>query len=182
MMTLLAPAAGTYVAVNAHAEDWHIRQRIEGFRSYFAEASGKGRTRSPGKPGIAVRDCFDIEEPAALEAFMKGLIEREDGMGGILVANSSGHLVGEWLARSGRKKGCAVVTWDLVPANERGLRDGSVDCVVSQRPYAQARVALATLVRHVTGVGADPGRIDIPIELWFRENLPAAGAEERGEL
>lgn len=182
MMTLLSPGADTYVAINAHAEDWHIRQRIEGFRSFFAGPAGKGRAKAPAKPLITVQDCFDIEVPKALDAFMAGLFEKELGVSGILVANSSGHAVGEWLVRNGRKEGCSVVTWDLVPANECGLRDGALDCVVSQKPFEQGKVALATLVRHVTGVGADPGRVDIPIELWLRENLPAAGAEARGEL
>ena len=171
MMSLLAPEAKNYIALNAHAEDRHIRQRIKGFTDFFAET----RKRSDVGPGISVEDCFDIEDPVALDAFLTRLFGSTRNVDGILVANASGHSVGEWLVSSGHKAGCALVTWDLVPANEKGLREGAVDCVVSQRPFDQGKRALATLVRHVTGVGADPGNIEIPIEIWLRENLPVSG-------
>jgi LacI family transcriptional regulator len=93
----------------------------------------------------------------------------------VLVANSSGHLAGDWFAARGLKPQLAVVSWDAVPDNVRALRDGTIDCLVSQRPAEQAREALELLFRTVVrGEGAPTSHFsaEIPLELFFKENIP----------
>lgn len=172
LMSLLAPSGGPLVALSAHAGDRHIRQRIEGFRAYFRDAA---EARS-----VEVVECLGLEEPGARDAFLGSLFRETPGISGVLVANSSGHLVGDWLVARGAKPGCALVSWDAVPANLRALREGAVDCLLSQRPAEQAREGLERLFRAVlrgaqapAGGGLGEGSPEIPIEIYFKENVPA---------
>lgn len=170
MMSLLSPDAEVLVAITAHAEDRHLKQRIEGFKAFYASHASK----AAGKvPEILVRGCPNLERREDRELFLSALLDEQPGLGGILVANASGHFVGEWLVSKGLKKGKALVSWDLVPANEEALDSGAMDCVISQRPFEQGRLGLESLFRAVSTGESQSPRIDLPIELWFKENLPA---------
>ena len=173
MMSLLATEAGLLIAITAHAEDRHLNQRIEGFKAFYA-------SRSVGKvPQIIVRACPNLEGREDRERFLSTLLDEEPGLGGILVANASGHFVGDWLVEAGFKEGKPLVTWDLVPANEAALASGALDCVISQRPFEQGRLGLEYLFRAASIGERQPRRIDLPIELWFKENLPNHNEAER---
>ena len=64
------------------------------------------------------------------------------------------------------------MSWDLVPANARALRDGKIDCVVSQRPAEQAREGMERLFRAVVRGERDDSPASIPLEIYFKENIP----------
>lgn len=169
LMSLLTPGATRILAINAHAEDRHIRNRIEGFRNFFSELAASGVQ----VPLIEVVDAEGIDDNAKRDSVFERLFSSGPTVGGILVPNASGHLVAEWLEGRSLKKGCALLAWDLVPANEACLRSGSIDCIISQKPFEQGRLGLSLILRKVVGGTPTPGRFDLPIEIWFKENLPA---------
>lgn len=167
VMSLLSPGAGRLVALSAHAEDRHIARRIDGFRSFFSDHYSERR--------IDAVDCPGLDGSSAKEGALERIFGDAADIAGILVANSSGHLVGDWLAARGLKTKLSLVSWDAVPDNVRALADGSIDCLVSQRPAEQAREALELLFHAVVlGEGALASRrpAEIPLELFFRENIP----------
>jgi LacI family transcriptional regulator len=169
LMSLLAPATASLpardssplVAVSAHAGDRHIRRRIEGFEAFFE-----------GSRRIEVAECAELETERDCDTFLGGLFGGRRDIAGVLVANSSGHLVGEWLESRASKRGCPVLSWDLVPANARSLREGRLDCVVSQRPAEQGREVVERLFKAVVRGEPDSGPASIPLEVYFKENLP----------
>jgi len=170
MLDLLAPGEGPVAVIDPYPEERHIALRVEGFRSYFRERPGSRRR-------AVERACPRFESPERSSACLESLLAEEPGLAGILVANAAGHVAGRWLRREGRKEGCALVSWDLVPANASALRSGELDCVISQRPFMQARDAMERLYRAVVH-GAEDGEsagapIDAPIVLYLRENLPS---------
>ena len=124
-------------------------------------------------PRIEVVDAEGIDDDAKRDSVFERLFSSGPTVGGILVPNASGHLVAEWLEGRSLKKGCALLAWDLVPANEACLRSGSIDCIISQKPFEQGRLGLSLILRKVVGGTPTPGRFDLPIEIWFKENLPA---------
>jgi len=176
IMSLLAPRGRPLVALSAYAGDRHIKQRIEGFNAYFRDSgmAAGGKNKASGAVPVQVEavECLGFEETEERDHFLEGLFRQRPDIGGVLVANSSGHLVGDWLAERGIKGDCAVVSWDLVPDNVRSLREGKIDCVVSQRPSEQARMSLERLFR--VAVGREPGSAPapIPLEVYFKENIP----------
>lgn len=167
VMSMLSPGSGRLVALSAHAEDRHIAKRIDGFRSFFKD---HGMSRR-----IDAVDCPGLDGTSAKEGTLERIFGEAEDIAGILVANSSGHLVGDWLAAKGLKRELSLVSWDAVPDNVRALGDGSIDCLVSQRPAEQAREALELLFHAVVlGEGALESRrpAEIPLELFFKENIP----------
>jgi LacI family transcriptional regulator len=172
MMSLLAKGPGPLVAVSAHAGDRHIRLRIEGFETFFRDAASGGRSRK-----VMVTECPELESGKDCERALGKIFRASPDVSGVLVANSSGHIAGEWLASRGSKGSCAVVSWDLVPANARALREDKIDCVVSQRPAEQAREGLERLFKAVVRGEADASPAVIPLEVYFKENLPDKESE-----
>jgi LacI family transcriptional regulator len=167
LMSLLAEKGRRLVALSAHAGDAHIRQRIEGFRAFFRDSGFAAQAE------VEAVECLDLEDAGARDAFLGALFRDRGDIAGILVANSSGHLVGDWLSRRGAKDGCAVLSWDMVSANVRALSEGGIDCVVSQRPAEQAREGLERLFRSVVRGEAAPASAPMPLEVYFKENIPA---------
>jgi LacI family transcriptional regulator len=167
MMSLLAGERGPLAAVSAHAGDRHIGLRIEGFEAF-------SRPRA-----TEVVECVELESAEDCDNSLLRLFSGRPDIAGIFVANSSGHLVGDWLSARGAKGGCAVVSWDLVPANARALREGKLDCVVSQRPAEQAREGLERLFRAAVRGERDCSPAFIPLEVYFKENIPVDGGPIR---
>ncbi len=162
MLSLLAPGDAPFVIVNAYGEDAHIRRRIGGALAYLGRIGRIAR----------VHECPDITDERSLDRFMTRLFGNGTGPAGILVANASGHHVARWLEAEGKKRGRALVSWDLVPDNLRALADGSMDCVISQRPGEQASRGLELLYRCAV-LGEPVERlVDVPIDIYFRENIP----------
>lgn len=167
MMSLLAKGPGPLVALSAHAGDRHIRQRIEGFDTFFRNAPAGLHTRA-----VIVTECPELESARDCDRALGKIFRANPDVAGVLVANSSGHIVGDWLAMRNGKDSCAVVSWDLVPANARALHEGKIDCVVSQRPAEQAREGLERLFKAVVRGEADASPASIPLEVYFKENIP----------
>gem|GEM_PF-6712521 len=122
-----------------------------------------------------MRECYDLEDPSIRGAFFERLFEEHPHASGILVTNASGHHAGKWLAERCLKEKHAVVCWDLVPSNVEALIAGEVDCILSQKPADQARYAMDRLFKAIVRndrSGAE--ELVMPLEIYFRENLPAA--------
>jgi LacI family transcriptional regulator len=172
MMSLLAKGSGPLVAVSAHAGDRHIRLRIEGFETFFRDAAPETATRR-----VMVTECPELESAKDCDRALGKIFRSNPDIAGVLVANASGHIVGEWLATRGSKESCAVVSWDLVPANAQALREGKIDCIVSQRPAEQGREGLERLFKAVVRGEEDASPASIPLEVYFKENIPDKESE-----
>jgi LacI family transcriptional regulator len=170
MMSLLVGGRRPLLALNAHSEDRHIRRRVEGFISFFREALGE-----LDDSAIIVGECREIEEP---RAFLEAAFASPPAPAGILMTNASGHRIGEWLARTARKSACALVSWDLVPENERALREGNIDCIVSQRPAWQGEEGLERLFKAAARGEPEFSLSSVPIDIYLKENIPSSRGGE----
>jgi LacI family transcriptional regulator len=63
--------------------------------------------------------------------------------------------------------------YDLIPKNRELLRDGAIDAIISQRPEEQGRQALLCLSRHIVMGQRIHPRIEIPLDVYIRENIPS---------
>jgi LacI family transcriptional regulator len=162
LVALLCGGTGEVCAINAHARDLHISQRIEGFRGYFA-ANGTGP--------VHVEECFELEVPEACEAFLDEVLSRHPRTRGIFVSNASGYTVASYLEDRGLRPAVTLVCYDLVPGNIEGLRRGGIDCVLSQRPEQQTYRGIMALHRAVVLGEACEKRILMPLDVHFKENL-----------
>ncbi len=183
VLDMASPRSGPLVAVVTHREDRHIRLRTAGFSAYCRGEPSPGAPRAvttvePRREAL-IEECLDLEDNESRDGFFERLMRERPDVAGILVTNASGHRAGRWLAERRLKRRRAVVCWDLVPGNVEALASGDIDCVLSQRPAEQARYAIDRLYRAVArNDRSGPTELLMPLDIYFRENLPAARPSE----
>ncbi|HOV38004.1 MAG TPA: hypothetical protein PLG79_04715 [Spirochaetales bacterium] len=64
-----------------------------------------------------------------------------------------------------------IIGYDLVPDNERLLREGLIDVLISQRPEYQGYQAVYQLYRYVVLQQDIHPKIPVPIHIYMKENL-----------
>jgi len=159
---LFSGGGALFAVVDAHGEDFHIRTRREGFLAYAAKH---------GFPTL-VAENVDLEDAAAAEGLIASLRRDHPELAGIFVTSASSHRIAD-SARPLRERGrFAVIGYDLVPENERLLRSGAIDAIISQRPETQGRRGLLDLYRSIVLGRAVERRVEVPIDLYLKENLP----------
>ncbi len=156
-----------FVVLNAHAEDHHIRLRRDGFLAWAAEH---------GFPAEAVEDV-DLEDDRQLSTLFSRLFYTYYDLAGVFITNASTHhivtvardVAGKIVPQRGR---LIAIGYDLVPENERLLREGWIDVIISQRPEVQARTGLLDLYRSIVlGLQVEK-RVEVPLDLYLKENVP----------
>jgi LacI family transcriptional regulator len=158
-----AASFGPFAVLAAHAEDFHIRTRRDGFLAYAAENGFRA----------IVKDDVDLEHAAAAWNTLQDLLEETPELAGVFVTSASSHRIAEAARTLREQRRFVIVGYDLVSENERLLRSGSIDAIISQRPETQARRGLLDLYRSiVVGIPVEK-RVEVPIDLYIKENLPS---------
>jgi len=151
-----------FAVVDAHGEDHHIRMRRDGFRAY-AEEHGFA---------TVVAENVDLEDDAASAGLIAALQRDHQDLAGVFVTSASSHRIAASARALRDQRRFAVVGYDLVPENERLLRAGAIDAIISQRPETQGRRGLLDLYRSIVLGRAVDRRVDVPLDLYFKENVP----------
>jgi LacI family transcriptional regulator len=164
LMHLLAGKITKPVAVlDSHGEDYHIIRRRDGFLRYAGEHGFSTVIREySGYKGVEL----SADEVAV---FLKE--HRE--LTGIFITNCMAHRVAEAAKRQKRRRPFILVGYDLIPKNQELLRDGGIDAIISQQPEEQGRQALLNLYRHIVLEQRIPSKVEIPLDVYFKENIPA---------
>lgn len=167
LLDSLADRKESYCVISTHGEDFHINKRIEGFFSYF--------NSSHNQKDIHVFEGFDIEHREKREQFLGEILKGNPRIDGIFVTNASAHGVASYINGT-NKPHIAMVGCDLVPENEKQLRAGTLDVVLSQRPEFQGYEGIYQLYSHVVLQQEVEKEILVPIDIFLRENLPREDA------
>jgi LacI family transcriptional regulator len=159
-----AASFGPFAVLAAHAEDFHIGTRRDGFLAYAAENGFRA----------IVKDDVDLEHAAAAWNTLRDLLDETPELAGVFVTSASSHRIAEAARTLREQRRFVIVGYDLVSENERLLRSGSIDAIISQRPETQARRGLLDLYRSiVVGIPVEK-RVEVPIDLYIKENLPSS--------
>lgn len=114
--------------------------RREGFMDYIKEYL----------PGCEVRDVWinphDSSEIARV--LDKEFASLPEGQRNLIMFNSRVHLVASYLKERGFTD-CNVVGYDMLPANIRALKEGTVKFIIAQHSDRQAASAVKTLAEHL---------------------------------
>ncbi|MFA6504899.1 MAG: LacI family DNA-binding transcriptional regulator [Treponemataceae bacterium] len=163
LVQLFSRGEGSFAVIESHSEDYHIKTRRDGFRAY-ANQHGFRTT---------VAENSDLTNDMAACLLIETLQREEPDLAGIFVTNSSSHRVASAVRSLRRRKGFVVVGYDLVPENERLLRRGEMDAIISQRPETQGYRALSDLYRSIVLGRPIARHVEVPIDLFLKENLPS---------
>jgi LacI family transcriptional regulator len=150
------------VVLDAHGEDYHIIQRRKGFLRYAEEHGFPALFREYS--GYAGAELSEQE----ITCF---LLETSD-LAGIFVTNCLAHRVAEVAKRLFAERHFFIIGYDLIPNNRRLLEQGWIDAIIAQRPEEQGRLALQSLYQHIVLEQKVASRIEIPMDIYIRENIP----------
>jgi LacI family transcriptional regulator len=166
LMHLLAGKITMPVGIlDAHGEDYHITRRRDGFLRYAGEHGFSTVVREySGYKGVEL----SADEVAVF-------LKENRGLTGIFITNCMAHRVAEAARRQNRKEPFILVGYDLIPKNRELLREGGIDAIISQRPEEQGRQALLNLYRHIVLGQPVPPKVAIPLDVYFKENIPLNG-------
>jgi LacI family transcriptional regulator len=164
LMHLLGKEFSEPVAVlDAHGEDYHITRRRDGFLSYAGEHSIPTITREySGYTGS------ELSEKEIL-VFLK----EQPHISGIFITNCLAHRVASAVKKLKIHKRFIIIGYDLIPNNRRLLKEGSIDAIISQRPGFQGREAVLNLYRRLVLEQEVPSAVEIPLDVYIKENVPA---------
>jgi LacI family transcriptional regulator len=163
LMHLLAGRITKPVAVlDAHGEDYHITRRRDGFLRYAGEQGFS----------TVVREYSDYKGLEISVDEIAAFLEENPDLAGVFITNCMAHRVAEAAKRQRRRCPFFLVGYDLIPKNRELLRNDGIDAIISQRPEEQGREALLNLYRHIVLERRILPKIEIPLDVYFRENIP----------
>jgi LacI family transcriptional regulator len=164
LMHLFAGRIEKPVAVlDAHGEDFHITQRREGFLQYAREHEFPTLVQEySGYKGTEI----SVEE---IDRFLRENPE----LTGVFITNCMAHRVAEAARKRREPREFLLIGYDLIPNNCRSLEEGWIDAIISQRPEYQGREALLSLYRRIVLDQRIPQRVEIPLDVYFKENIPS---------
>lgn len=156
---LLTGLPGTYVCMQIHPEAYNSRQRALGFRAYLEKEAGN--------------TVMDVIPPSveAMPDLLRQKLSHNPDIKGLFVTSSITGEVAAFLKSQGLKQSLVLVGYDLVPENRKALADGSIDCIISQRPAYQGYTGVYQLYKHVVLQQEADANVHVPIDIFFKENL-----------
>ena len=152
-----------------YTEAYNLNKRAEGFCSWFEET----------KEGEAVKMISTDSHDAAVKKEMDFLFEKYKNVRGICTANAVAHLVASYVdeveakAKKEKRTFCkpAVTGFDLVPENCAALKNDKIDCLISQNPVEQGKIAIREIYKKLVLEEETDAVIEMPLEVYFKENL-----------
>ena len=153
--------SGKFACIRMYPTGYNLRERVRGFTDYIQKDAGS----------IVLDEiCTDFTD-LGLYNYMKDLFSRHNDIKGIFVPHAEVSLATYFLVDQGLKSRVTVIGYDLVDNNKEKLLDGSIDCIIGQRPEQQGSDAVYKLYQYCMLHQQVPSRIDMPIDIYFKENI-----------
>ena len=162
MHLFLGTATGTVAVLDTHGEDYHITRRRDGFLQYAREQG----------LSTVVQDYSDYKGAEISVDEISVFLGKNPGLAGVFITNCMAHRLAEAIRRQGKKQPPLIVGYDLTPRNRELLREGEIYAIIAQRPEEQGREALLYLYRSIVMGQGIPSRIEIPLDMYIKENIP----------
>ncbi|MGE4584946.1 MAG: LacI family DNA-binding transcriptional regulator [Sphaerochaeta sp.] len=159
MMQLLAPQGGSLLAVQTHRKAYNSRERARGFLSYFAD-----------KPQFSAFETELSMTDGGLDMLTRFFREHADGIG-IFVVNDAVHRIAKTVNLLEKTSQITLIGYDLIDQNRKAMLQGSIQCLISQRPEYQGYTAVYQLYRKGLLNQTPEQTICVPIDIILPENL-----------
>jgi LacI family transcriptional regulator, galactose operon repressor len=139
----------------------HILNRQKGFEEYF-------HTRFAGHANVYVYDIEDAGEAQVNDSLSHIFVSHET-VNGVFVTNSKVFKVARFL-RYKNIRSLRLIGYDLIKENIEFLEDGTVDFLISQKPFDQGYMGIRALFNLIILRKPINREYYLPIEILTREN------------
>jgi LacI family transcriptional regulator len=163
LMCTLLPEGGKIIVIRNLPHDYHIDQRIYGFKDLLQERDRQYHT---------VIIPLQHQDKAHLfnDAAQKIQADHHD-LDGLFVPHANTYPFARHLVKQGGGKKIAVIGFDLIRENVELLKEGMIDFVISQRPRVQGYQSIYSLYRHFILKEKVAKKIVMPLEIFNKENI-----------
>jgi LacI family transcriptional regulator len=148
--------------LNGFGEYYHIARRRDGFLQYAAEY---------GIPAVS-REYSNFLESERFEREIISFLEENPELSGIFITSYLTCFAADAIKKTRRDKDLILIGYDLIPKNRNLLSENRINAIISQRPEDQGRQALRNLYRHLVLEQKIPQKIEMPLDVYFKENIP----------
>jgi LacI family transcriptional regulator len=152
--TIVKPVA----VLDVHSEDYHIIRRRDGFLKYVKEHHFP----------VVVKEYSGKGELSEREIAL--FLSENPNLTGIFITNCMAHVVAKTVKKTGRGRDFFIIGYDLIPKNRRLLKEGAIDVIISQRAEEQGNQAVLNLYRHIVLEQKVEPKIEIPLDIYIKEN------------
>lgn len=136
--------------------------RKKGFTDYLSK---KGKTNSIFKIPLSVTD------PQKNDYLLDNFFQKNKNIKGIVVLNSKGYLIADYLSKKGLTKDIRLVCVDLTKPNVSALKTNKIDFLIGQRPEAQSTLAMKALIEYL--IFRQPVKAEnyVPLDILTQETI-----------
>jgi LacI family transcriptional regulator len=162
LMRNLTNERGTIALIKVLPEDYHIKERIQGFEEGLREFR---------KIAVKVYEVDSHGGPHRFQRVCRVVVNENPDLRGVFVSNAWTYPVARSIRFTQSRNSVAVVGYDLVRDNERLLSEGGIDFLISQRPEMQGYQGIYALYRHIVLNERVPRHVMLPLDILTKENL-----------
>ena len=153
--------SGTFACIRMYDNAYNLLERARGFMDFFNHDSGSK---------VIDIVCDDFTE-MGLYSFLEDFYTTHKDLKGIFIPHAEVQLATYYLVNNGLKSKIALIGFDCVPQNKQALLEGTIDCLIGQRPELQGEEAVRKLYQYIMFHQAIPREVNMPIDIFFRENI-----------
>lgn len=157
----LLKGSGCFACIRMYDNAYNLLERARGFSEFFAQDSGS-----------KVYDviCEDFSS-SGIYSFLENFYEAHPDLKGIFIPHAEVEVATYFLINKGLKNKIALIGYDSVPQNKQALLGGTIDCLIGQRPETQGAEAVFQLYQHIMLHKKIEKELEMPIDIFFRENI-----------
>lgn len=164
LLTYGMPPDSSYCVINLARSlnnHKHIMSRQKGFEEYFY-------TRFTGRANVYVYDIEDTGEAEVNDSLSRIFLSHKN-LDGVFVTNSRVFKVARFL-KVNKNKSLRLIGYDLINENIEFLEDGTVDFLISQKPFDQGYMGIRALFTLIILRKPINREYFLPMEILTREN------------
>lgn len=164
LLTYGMPPDSSYCVINlarALNNHKHIMSRQRGFEEYF-------HTQFAGRANVYIYDIEDTGEKEVNDSLSRIFISHTN-VDGVFVTNSRVFKIARFL-KYNKYRPLRLIGYDLIQENIEFLEDGTVDYLISQKPFDQGYMGIRALFNLVILRKPINKEYYLPIEILTREN------------
>ena len=162
LMSMVVKDGGSLAAIRVLPEDYHINERIDGFRSFFNGSINFS---------VKVYDTKGEIDEYDFDNLTRGILSETKDLRGVFVSNALTFRAAECLEKYKPKSKIYVIGYDLIEENIDYLKKGKIDFLISQKPEMQGYRGIYTLYRKIVLNEEVPKNIMMPIDIIVKDNV-----------
>ena len=158
LLSITTGGTGTLAVIRSSRDDFHINQRIRGFRDFLSVNGGPDSVKE-----------FCLTEKSYPE-ILETVTEMSPPVRGVFVTDASAHVVAEYFQKH-RIENISLVGYELTEENRKYTESGEIDFLINLRADEQGYRGIYSLFEHLILRKQVSPMIVTPIDILTAENI-----------